>query len=402
MHSMFPAWLDLVAALGLIVALSFAYARLRRWSGFSFLGQMVLGASFGCVAALEIQHPIEPFDGMILDLRNTPIALAGAFLNGPASLVTLAIGLTARVGIGGVGMFAGMLGMIFALCAGRVWAHWFRDPDDRGFLTFCVLAMMMSSHLLAAFILPYDLMAWFFSNAALSLFVLNLITVPLLAGILEAERRSFETEQTSRASAVEGRDTGLMPLPALQRECAFRATALGDGSFSQALVIRVKSAHFFSIWDTVPMRKRLLASMRLRLAMALPQSDLASVYETSMLVLPLTQSELLGLADTKTTVRRAATEELYSIVGTLGHRIEIDLSLLDLRPENDVLEGLGGVENAATKPRGRVLTRLRSKPQTTSPDQAPIVDQVEPQLECLFAKADFLMKQKVTRHVRSG
>lgn len=402
MNSMFSAWLDLVAALGLIVALSFVYARLQRWAGFPVLGHAMLGISFGLVAAVEMNHPIQPFDGMIVDLRNAPIALAGAFLNGPASIVALIIGMFARASIGGVGMWSGMLGMVFAWAAGRIWAYWFRHPGSRGFQSYCALGLMMSSHMLAALILPFDMMVWFYTNAAISLFVLNMITVPMLASILETERRSYGTEQALRASAVLDRDTGLLPLQALQRECAIRATALADGSFTQAVVIRIENDHLFSFWGAAPVRKRLVAAMRMRLSEALPHCDLASVHGTSVLILPITQMDMLTPADTKTIVRRAATEELYLVGGTLGHRIAVSLLIIDLKPEATFLEMLNGIGRPSMHWGDRALKQRFRRQKATPTGTVPIADTAEPQVECMFAKADFLMRQNGRRSARSG
>ena len=390
MEIFFSAWLDMVAALGLIIALSAAYARLRRFIKFPKLGQLALGVCFGLVAALEMNHPIEPFDGLIIDLRTVPIALAGAFLSWPAAVVATLIGLAARAYIGGVGMWAGMLGMILAVEAGRLWAYLYRNQRTRGFSSGIVLAAMMSVHLLAGLILPFDIAMWFFSAAAPILLLCNMVTVPLLAAILEAERRSIEDETSLREAAIVDQDTGLLSLQAMQRECTIRAAALGDGSFSYALVVRIRVARAVSLWKTTLMQKRLVASMRLRLQDALPHCDLASVSGHSTLLLPVTQAELLHLENTKTVVRRAACDEPYAMNGDAGHRISVDVSVIDLSSGNVALD------EVSLRGRRRMWPRRFGWRQAFVRTEALQRERryEEPKLETLFAKADFLINQK--------
>ncbi|MFP7570292.1 LytS/YhcK type 5TM receptor domain-containing protein [Marivita sp. S2033] len=394
MDNVFAAWMDLIAALGLIVALAFAYARLRRLSRFPRIGQLALGASFGLVAVLEMYHPIQPFDGMIVDLRNVPVALAGAFLGAPAACVTLAIGIAARAGIGGVGMWAGMAGMAIAMAAGLCWARWYRDVALRGIAAYLVLAVLMSAHLVAAFLLPGELAHWFFAKAAVPILAINLLVVPLLGSMLDAERRSYDTEQALRASVSVDPDTGLMPLRALERECSVRATALADGSFTQALVIELRQNNLISVWNTHLMQKRLVAAMRLRLTAMLPHCELACLYGFSALVLPLTHDELLDIDATKTIVRRSATEDPYALSGSDGHRISVDIHLVDLATRGDLSDALTRLLNATGKSRKTRHTRrfakwVRKESQVSSVAQVP-----DPKVASLFTKADVLMQQR--------
>ncbi|MFP7673815.1 LytS/YhcK type 5TM receptor domain-containing protein [Marivita sp. S0852] len=400
MGTTFGAWLDLIAALGLIIALASAYARFRRLLHLPMLGQLGLGTCFGFVALLEMHHPIEPFDGMIVDLRNIPIALAGAFLGAPGALLTLAIGICARAGIGGVGLWAGIASMIIAWAAGRFWQKLFTETDHRGMRELIVLAMIMSLHLTAAFMLPAEMAFWFFTEAALPILVLNLLTVPLLARILEAERRNFEREQVLKASVAVDHDSGLMTLARMQRECMIRATALADGSYTRALVIRLRPTHMLSFWNAPVMRKRLLAAMHLRLQHMLPQCDLASAIGGKALVLPLSQTDLLNLDDLKMAVVRAATESPYAINGNGGHRISIDVDVIDLTTDLslDSEAAERELQKRARRKGGvsRLISRLRQH------DVARPPTNVDPRLEHLFAKADVLMAQNATRPFRSG
>ena len=396
MNFMFSAWVDLVSAIGMIVALSFAYARFRRVLRFRRLSELALGASFGVVAILEMHHQIEPMPGLFIDMRNVPIALAGAFLGGPAALVTLAMAVFARATFGGVGMYSGMLAMVFALGAGRLWAYWYSTADSRGVKAMFVLAALTSLHLAGGLILPPETAIWFYTNAAPSILLLNMLTIPLLAAGLEAERLSYENEQSLRASVAVDEDTGLLPVEAMQRECIIRATALSDGSYTHALVVNLRSDGFLSVWNTALMRKRLLAAMRLRLQSVLPQCDLACIIGASSLVLPLTQAELFNIELTKVSVRRAATEDPYETTGFAAHRISIDCEVVDLQAGDDLHACLASPKHQ----QGPLLpakTEYHAVPFRNRVEQAQKPGPLsEVKRDHLFAKAVFLMDRNMS------
>ncbi|SHH85920.1 LytS/YhcK type 5TM receptor domain-containing protein [Marivita hallyeonensis] len=392
MNTVVAAWLDLVAALGLVIALGFAYARLRRLVHMPVVAELSLGASFGFVALLEMHHPIEPFPGMIVDLRNVPIALAGAFLGTRGAILTLIIAMAGRAGIGGVGMWSGLLGMMIALAAGALWQRLHQNEQTRSLRAFVVLAAMMSTHLVAGVILPADIAFWFFTKAAGPVLALNLLTVPFLASALEAEKRSFDTEEALRASAVVDHETGLLPLSALRRECMVRATALADGSFTTALVVVVRPTNVFSIWNTSRMRKRLVAAMRLRLMSELPRCDLATVYGSATLVLPMTQAEVIDVEATKIRVHRAATEDPYALNGAVGHRVNVDVHAIDLMSEIHKLEKLAL--------RRRVGNRIPPNGAVGSNRRIAHHQKEDPRLDHLFAKAEVLMAQNAGAAVK--
>lgn len=394
MHMPFLVWLDIIAAMALILALGSAYARLRRWTGMSLLSQLALGACFGCVAGLEMYQPLEPFDGVIVDLRNIPIALAGAFLRKPGAVLTLAIAVSVRAGIGGAGMWSGIAGMMIAATAGCVWQAWHDPQARRSIASLILLALMTSLHLVAAVLLPKEVFIWFVSEAALTIFVLNMLTIPLVAAFIEAERRGLITEQRLRESVQVDPETGLLPLAALQRECTIRETAMADGSFSHAAVLRLRATHVLSCWSRPGSQKLLMAAMRLRLQQAFPKCDLASLHGASTLVLPLTQSELVDFDATRMAILRTVTEDPYTLNGGAGHRISVDLDVVRIPAtleDKDKASDRHLLKRHHLQARWRRSTRQASIPQLRSfarPYQS------EPLVETLFEKANILMSQQ--------
>jgi len=112
---------DFAASLALIFVLALAYGALHRRMPEVISPQFVLGTLFGIIACLEMQRPLQPFDGVLIDMRNVPIALAGAFLGRSGLAACLVIALTSRLYLGGAGAIAGVTGMMVAGGMGYLW-----------------------------------------------------------------------------------------------------------------------------------------------------------------------------------------------------------------------------------------------------------------------------------------
>ena len=85
-------WFDFAGSLAIIFALTIAYGHVQRWFVSKEQGRMLLGFAFGVVAWLQMNMPLEPMEGLIIDLRNVPLVLCGAFLGWRASLICFAAG----------------------------------------------------------------------------------------------------------------------------------------------------------------------------------------------------------------------------------------------------------------------------------------------------------------------
>lgn len=107
----FSVFLDFAASLAVLALLAESYGVIRRRFVGAFAAPIVLGVLFGLMAVVQMHRPFEPFDGVIIDMRNVPIALAGAFLGWRGLLPCLGIAVATRMGIGGVGMVSGIAAM---------------------------------------------------------------------------------------------------------------------------------------------------------------------------------------------------------------------------------------------------------------------------------------------------
>ena len=233
----FATFLDMAAAMAITALLAESYGAVRRRLVRKGVAPIVLGTLFGAMAVVQMYHPIEPFDGLIVDLRNIPIALAGAFLGWRGLVPCLLIGLAARAGIGGVGAVAGMWGMVIAGLAGMIWARQMIVHPKRNFGMLLLLALAMSTHLLAGLALPRDLAIWFYTSAAGPMLAMNLISVPLIGALLERENQRIQREERLIATASRDPNTGLLTGHAFVREVTNSFAAQPLGSFAGVLVI---------------------------------------------------------------------------------------------------------------------------------------------------------------------
>ena len=72
--------------------------------------------------------PLEPMDGLIIDLRNVPLVLCGGFLGRRASLIYFCMTVITRFGLGCIGMLSGILATTIAVCAGGLLVRLARPP----------------------------------------------------------------------------------------------------------------------------------------------------------------------------------------------------------------------------------------------------------------------------------
>nr|WP_255569770.1 LytS/YhcK type 5TM receptor domain-containing protein [Actibacterium sp. 188UL27-1] len=352
-----------------------------------------MGLIFGLAAVVQMYRPFEPTDGLIIDLRNIPIALAGAFLSGRAVLICVAVAVTVRLQIGGMGMWAGIAGLTVAASMGVIWAKFTKNMPTRQYPQMIALAVLASTHLLAGLVLPDDARLWFFAQAALPIFAVNVAIIPIISILLEGERRKFQEECRLKASVSLDPDNGLMTPQAFAQECAIRSSALADGSYTQALVIRLRPCRSLYTWSNGRMRNRLLAAMFLRLQEIIPHADFAGTYQCRLLLVPLSQLDLLRLEDLTLQITRHATSLPYAVQENFWHRIAIDIKVVDLVTHQSLehqLIKLSFKDGLVTLPAQLGRNGLEDRPNATlalgfrGPNRTKV--------ETMFHKAELLMK----------
>ena len=87
----------------------------------TWIAESLLGILFGVVAVMQMNAPFEPIPGLIIDMRNVPMVLAGAFLGARGMLLCMVLAIAARLQIGGIGALAGVASILIAGAAGAFW-----------------------------------------------------------------------------------------------------------------------------------------------------------------------------------------------------------------------------------------------------------------------------------------
>lgn len=180
-------------SLAVLGMLAVSYGAIRRRLLDSRRAETSLGLLFGLVAVLLMNSPLEPFDGLLVDLRTVPIVLAGAFLGLRGVLACVILAAAARLHIGGVGALAGILAMVISGGAGAVWsvatAH-----RGRGAGALVGLGALACTNFVAVVMLPPALALWSILHAAPVLAILYLAAIPPMAHLMRRERDRIAEE----------------------------------------------------------------------------------------------------------------------------------------------------------------------------------------------------------------
>lgn len=386
----FSTIIDVVAALALTALVAESYGAVRRRLVGNVLAPFVLGVFFGLMALVVMFNPLEPFEGLIIDMRNIPIALAGAFLGWRGLLPCLAIAVATRVGLGGVGMEAGIWGMVIAGLAGLIWARKMASQDTRTFGALLLLGMAMSTHLLSGLALPREFAIWFFTTAAAPMLAMNLIAVPLIASLLEREIQRIRRDNRFAASATHDAMSGLLLAPAFMREMTNAYAARPFGTYAGFLTIDPA----LGLWRTAV---RLFGEPvavgldRQALATVVEHAELAGVCSDGRILVPLSREEMQQV----TRVKAALTVVLRNTPSAAAGMM-VTLSVVETPTPDDFLRITITAPTAAKVDwKGQVEGRQQSLMRPDEPSRVRRASLFNPEEhDILFAKAEFLIKRK--------
>ena len=382
--------IDMAAALAVTCLLAESYGAVRRRLVGDLLAPVVIGVLFGLMAVLHMHHPIEPFAGVIIDLRNIPIALAGAFLGWRGLIPCLVIAMVTRIDIGGVGAVPGLWGMVIAGLAGLIWARKLAGLPKRNFGMLLLLGLAMSAHLLGALALPRDVAVWFYTSAAGPILLMNLVAVPLIGALLERENQRIQAERDSASHTTRDPNTGFLTGNAFVREVTNAFAAQPLGSFAGVLVIAPDTPVWrnFLRFSPRPKMPGLEASL---LADHLCHWALAGRTADGSFVVPISGSEIETVHRLRVSVRQALAENVID-----GHApLFWDVSEIATPDPGDFLRV---IEKAAMqsnshwrKPAASLLYTAKHPLQKSFVTRSRIFDPDEH--EALFAKANFLIER---------
>lgn len=326
----------IVEALGpiaLVAMLSSAFGALTPRIASEQTTQLLLGALFGAVAFLLMHAPIEPFPGMIVDLRNIPIALAGAFLGVRGLLICLAIAIACRIGIGGIGAVAGVAAMTIAGLAGCLWADLRRHAVHASWMPYLLLSLMMSSHLFAVVLLPKDLAIWFLTYAALPILGLNIICVTLVAALFDREMRHLDQRMLVDAARRSSADGLLLTEAQFRNEIAHHHASDGADAIAGLLVLRLHYTTWIKQHWGLTGLGLVLGAVRVRLRSLITHPDVLGLSRRGAVLVPLTQQEVDQSAALIENIERQLTSKPVEMGRGERTRLQLSCAIRDIHGE---------------------------------------------------------------------
>lgn len=394
-------WFYFAGSLAIIFVLTMAYGHAQRWSFAREQGRMLLGFAFGMVAWLQMNMPLEPMEGLIIDLCNSPLVLCGAFLGWRASLICFGVAAATRFGIGGIGMWSGILAMRISVSVGALWAYLTRSLSERKMKHMVLLSLMAPLNLSAAFILIEPAKTWFLTNASLPIAVINLVSISIAARLLDAEERKVSRENRLAASAKCDPDHGALTKPAFEREIALRVSSGTALPPTALLVIKFKYVDmlFFvvpSVW-----KNKLLGLVRLRVMEAFSAPDLVCSIGATALAFPLDAGQLSNKDDLQNGIKSLMRAAPFEVSNNVFKLLAVETKVLPWLPDMSLDEALQAEKFAHIRNRKNAEFWKSSIQRQISAPQASIANMSKQAMDLnnsttasLFGKAAFLMKTK--------
>jgi diguanylate cyclase len=263
---------ELMGSIALMALLAVAYGgAVRRIPQESRL-QIVLGLAFGGAAVAAMLDRIPVTEGVFVDLRHLPVALAGAFLGGQGTAVAIALTIAMRIGIGGAGVYSGVVTILIAGSTGLLWHRWTRHSARRSLRSMLDLALLTSTYPVGTILLPAPAI-----HDALML--LLIVIAPLHIGgmvvvgtLIERERILHARERLLLRDADHDPLTGLLNRRGFERAVA----RLPEGGTGTLLLLDLD--HFKRVNDTYghPAGDAVLRATGERISSRLGRNDLVA------------------------------------------------------------------------------------------------------------------------------
>ncbi|XKH36391.1 response regulator [Azospirillum doebereinerae] len=195
----------LAHGVGLLALVLLAYRLLlSRFGGRRSFGPLS-GLLFGAAAILSMMDAFPVADGVIVDLRNVMVALAGVFGGWPAALTAAAVGSAYRLWLGGAGVATGLIGMGLTGLAGVLAAPLLRrNGREPGFRPLVLFGLLVAPLTLAPFlVLPAWGPAEILQRLGLPLTGFTVLGIALLGMMLAREHRRVGDERAlARSEAM--------------------------------------------------------------------------------------------------------------------------------------------------------------------------------------------------------
>lgn len=359
--------LDFVSSLAVLGLLVVGFSALGPNLKNNRLSPLLQGTIFGLVVMLQMSMPLSPTEGVIVDMRNVPIVLAGAFLGLRGLAVCLCLAVATRVGLGGVGSLAGVVGMLIAGGVGYGWSLLEGHVTRPTWLKLAALGGAVNLHMLSALLVSPDIMWWYFREAAPTVLILNLISVPVIGSLLRREANLVTTHARLVASAHVDPTTRLLTPDAFACEVG-HFNASGTGShIAGVLAVTVKNARWLTqTWGDSAVDQA-LGALRVRVAGICADSRPLGIDASRRLLLPISQAEMQDLRPLRKTLRRLAFDTPFLLDDDVEAPLSIISESYSLRHADKPAVTVQDVRRAATArrlaPEQKATRPIRSGPE---------------------------------------
>ncbi|QKV17138.1 GGDEF domain-containing protein [Oricola thermophila] len=182
--------------------------------GGAFCERCAVSATFIAGVLVTMAFPLQFATGIVIDLRHVFLILAASYGGWPAALLTAAAAAGFRIWEGGVGLEAGLAGILISTAIGLGIAQ-VNKTRDISFAWLGVLGLASSVSLASVFLLPMDVAMSVLGTIGLPLVLINLIGVMIAGGSLNKYRSRVVREEELV------RDTATDPLTGLANRRAF-------------------------------------------------------------------------------------------------------------------------------------------------------------------------------------
>lgn len=237
--------IDFAGTIALLALLAVPYGVARDRMLSATRSDVLLGFLFGLTAAAAMLDPLVLADGIVFDMRNLPVGLAGAFLGPLGAAVAIVPAAAMRIVIGGDGVGPALCSLAIAGGAGVLW----RMLDGRFVLGRLMgpllLGALISLHLLPVLMLPRETMALALGAVVPFILGLNVCGTLIVASLISREQRNLDRRRRLDLETVTDPLTGIANRRGFERGTrrGRRAGRLGNA------VLLIDIDHFKAIND---------------------------------------------------------------------------------------------------------------------------------------------------------
>ena len=386
---------DFATSLVVLTALAWWFAAFRKWPFNGAVGSLLMGAAFGVVAVLQMHAPLEPVEGMIIDMRVVPVALAGAYLGSTGLIACLALAVAARLAIGGVGMEAGVTSILVAGLAGLAWSALTAHLPRRGWKQFLALGALASLSLGGGLLLPAPLSSWVFQSVAPAFVLAYLTVIPLVAHLMERARASVVADDRPGKGGDVDLPSGMSTKRAFARHVAAVNAASSTPKVGSVLVLRIRHRGMLQTYWGTKVLDQIFSALRVRIGPLVRCGAFLGRSGSGEVLVGLTEEESADVTGLQKTMERAVSDQAVTLPGGKSVRVGVDIRVIwlsDPASQDAILADIA--------PRTIAHNPFRIDPAPVLPRPASTNSWSSPDHDRLFSRLDRHMVPKDKRRRR--